>query len=165
MSVVRISASKLMRGSKRISFSRAVGEWSSQLHMPTAAISWARRGVPSAGYSTRGAPPKPITFPSGSRYSAFRTPFSYVSRCAGSIPRRDCADEVVEVVNEDGVEGVASVLVADFDGYRPMRGELPHCLRVRLLPGGLGAEELRVPRPRRREVAHVDAGEQVGRHP
>ena len=34
-----------------------------------------------------GAPPNPISLPSGARYVIFRTPLSYGSRLAGSRPR------------------------------------------------------------------------------
>src|SRR5215475_4510751 len=70
----------------------------------------------------------------------------------------------VEVIDDDGVHGVAGVLGPLDDVHRPVLGQLPHGLGVVGEERGRGAEQPLVPGQRRRIVVDGYAREQVDGH-
>lgn len=79
-------------------------------------------------------------------------------------PVGDLGDEGVEVVDEDGVHGVAGMLGPLLDDQIPMFREFPHGLDVVGEERRWGAEQPFVPGQRRRVVLDRDSREQVDGH-
>src|SRR5205085_8744676 len=70
-------------------------------------------------------------------------------------------DERIEVIDEDRVHGVASVLRPQHNVHVPMLRKLPHGLCVVWKECGLRAQQSFVPRERRRVVGDWNSREQV----